>query len=108
VALSLGLLQPDVIWCPVSMKPGLSSLTDFPFRNAAIRLPVYKVNLFAGKSKKIFIFFDGMTNGQNALFFRGYETSLARIRENRIRTLAKMLKIPIDSQKIPCYTIGVR
>lgn len=40
VALSLGLLQPDVIWYSVSLKPGLSSPLDFPFPGAAIRLPV--------------------------------------------------------------------
>jgi len=41
------------------MKPGLSSSTDFPFRDAAIRLPVYKVNPFPLKSKQKFIFFRG-------------------------------------------------
>ena len=40
VALSLGLLQPDVIWYLVSMKPGLSSPTNLTFRGAAVRQPV--------------------------------------------------------------------
>ena len=36
-ALSLGLLQPDVIWCLVLLKPGLSSPKTCS--GAAIRLP---------------------------------------------------------------------
>jgi len=105
VALSLGFLQPDVIWCFVSIKPGLSSLTDVTFRNATIRLPVYKVSIFTWKSKKNFIFYKKIINLSYPFASNRFkDISFAKM-QNKQRTLRKKLNFPIDSQKIPCYTI---
>ncbi len=79
MALSLGLLQPDVIWYSVSLKPGLSSLMDFPFLSAAIRPPAFcRLNVRSHFCKDFMQFLLSLHQkkrvpfGEHSLFLRLY------------------------------------
>ena len=115
VALSLGLLQPDVIWYSVSLKPGLSSPLDFPFPGAAIRLPVTDRLYGQGNYCKKFVQKLKTLRKKISPFFylnksqarQGLGANRLPHRQNRTRTVNKILKIPIDSHIFPCYTISI-
>lgn len=115
VALSLGLLQPDVIWYSVSLKPGLSSPLDFPFPSAAIRLPVTDRLYGQGNYCKKFVQKLKTLRKKISPFFylnksqarQGLGANRLPYRQNRTRTVNKILKIPIDSHIFPCYTISI-